>query len=247
MAGPAALLRLETSVTMQNWSKGKRTMQTGLLITFEGLDGTGKSTQLRRAVQYLRQCGHRVVLTREPGGTRVGERVREILLASKTGKLAPLAELALMYAARAQLLDEVVRPALARGEVVVSDRYNTASFAYQGYGRELGAATVRAFDRIICGKTQPDLTIILDLEPERSLARAEGRDRQRRSRQDRFERQSLAFHQRVRAGYLAIARKAPRWVKVVRADRSVKEIQGEIRSLLDELMTQVRTEHAGLR
>ena len=176
MAGPAALLRLETSVTMQNWSKGQRTMQTGLLITFEGLDGTGKSTQLRRAVQYLRQCGHRVVLTREPGGTRVGERVREILLASKTGKLAPLAELALMYAARAQLLDEVVRPALARGEVVVSDRYNTASFAYQGYGRELGAATVRAFDRIICGTTQPDLTIILDLDPERPLARAAGRD-----------------------------------------------------------------------
>ena len=161
-------------------------MKPGLFITFEGLDGTGKSTQLRRAVQYLRKCGHRVLVTREPGGTRTGERIRDILLASKTGKLAPLAELALMYAARAQLLEEVVRPALARGEVVVSDRYNTASFAYQGYGRELGTATVRAFDRVICGKTQPDLTIILDLDPERALGRALGRDTRRRSRLDRI-------------------------------------------------------------
>src|SRR5208282_2719710 len=188
-------------------------MKLGLFITFEGLDGTGKSTQLRRAVQYLRKCGHRVLVTREPGGTRTGERVRDILLASKTGKLAPLAELALMYAARAQLLEEVVRPALARGEVVVSDRYNTASFAFQGYGRQLGTATVRAFDRVICGKIQPDLTIVLDLEPERALARAQGRDTRRRSRHDRFERQSLAFHKRVRAGYLAIARSAPGRIK----------------------------------
>ena len=144
-------------------------MKPGLFITFEGLDGTGKSTQLRRAVQYIRKCGHRVRVTREPGGTRTGERIRDILLASRTGKLAPLAELALMYAARAQVLEEVVRPALARGEVVVSDRYNTASFAYQGYGRELGTATVRAFDRVICGDIQPDLTVILDLDPDRAL------------------------------------------------------------------------------
>jgi dTMP kinase len=211
-------------------------MKPGLFITFEGLDGTGKSTQLRRAVQYLRKCGHRVRVTREPGGTRTGERVRDILLASKTGKLAPLAELALMYAARAQLLEEVVRPALARGEVVVSDRYNTASFAYQGYGRELGTATVRAFDRVICGKTQPDLTIVLDLEPERALARAQGRDTRRRSRHDRFEQQSLAFHQRVRAGYLAIARSAPERIKLVRADQPIDELQRQIRALIEPLL-----------
>ena len=211
-------------------------MKPGLFITFEGLDGTGKSTQLRRAVQYLRKCGHRVLVTREPGGTRTGERVRDILLASKTGKLAPLAELALMYAARAQLLEEVVRPALARGEVVVSDRYNTASFAYQGYGRELGTATVRAFDRVICGKTQPDLTIILDLDPERALGRALGRDTRRQSRHDRFEAQGLAFHQRVRAGYLAIARRAPERIKLVRADQSIDELQRQIRALIEPLL-----------
>lgn len=210
-------------------------MQAGLFITFEGLDGTGKSTQLRRAVQYLRRCGRRVRVTREPGSTRTGERIRDILLASKTGKLAPLAELALMYAARAQLLQEVVRPALARGEVVVSDRYNTASFAYQGYGRELGAATVRTFDRVICGATQPDLTIILDLDAEGARGRALG-DSRRRSRLDRIEAQGLGFHQRVRAGYLAIARSAPDRIKVVRADQSVNEIQREVRTLIDQLI-----------
>ncbi len=211
-------------------------MKPGLFITFEGLDGTGKSTQLRRAAQYLRQCGHRVLVTREPGATRTGERIRDILLASKTGKLAPLAELALMYAARAQLLEEVVRPALARGEVVVSDRYNTASFAYQGYGRELGTATVRAFDRVICGATQPDLTIILDLDPERALGRALG-DMRRGSHLDRIEAQGLAFHQRVRAGYLAIARRSPARVKLVRADQTIVELQGQIRTLIDPLLT----------
>jgi dTMP kinase len=211
-------------------------MQPGLFITFEGLDGTGKSTQLRRAVQYLRKCGHRVRVTREPGGTRTGERIRDILLASKTGKLAPLAELALMYAARAQLLEEVVRPALARGEVVVSDRYNTASFAFQGYGRQLGTTTVRAFDRVICGKIQPDLTIVLDLEPERALARAQGRDTRRRSRHDRFEQQSLAFHKRVRAGYLALARSAPGRIKLLRADQSIDTLQHQIRALIEPLL-----------
>jgi dTMP kinase len=213
-------------------------MEPGLFITFEGLDGTGKSTQLRRAVQYLRQCGRRVRVTREPGGTRTGERIRDILLASKTGKLAPLAELVLMYAARAQLLEEVVRPALARGEVVVSDRYNTASFAYQGYGRELGTATVRAFDRVVCGRTQPDLTIILDLDPEQALRRARGRDPRRRSRLDRIEAQGLAFHQRVRAGYLAIARRTPERIRVVRADQSIAAMQHQIRALIKPLLAE---------
>jgi dTMP kinase len=211
-------------------------MNSGLFITFEGLDGTGKSTQLSRAVQYIRKCSYRVLVTREPGGTSTGERIRDILLASKTGKLAPLAELALMYAARAQLLEERIRPALARGDIVVSDRYNTASFAYQGYGRELGTATVRAFDRVICGTTQPDLTIILDLDPERARGRALGRGPHRFARLDRIEAQGLAFHKRVRAGYLALARGAPERIKVVRADQSIQEIQHEIRELIRPLL-----------
>jgi dTMP kinase len=216
-------------------------MQSGLFITFEGLDGTGKSTQLRRAVRYLRSRGHLVMVTREPGGTPTGERIRDILLGSRTHRISPLTELALMYASRAQLLEDVVRPALSRGEVVVSDRYNTASFAYQGCGRELGASTVRAFDRVICGETQPDLTIILDLVPDVALRRALGRDERRRARLDRIELQGLDFHARVRAGYLLAARRAPGRIKVVDANQSIDELQRQIRVLIDPFLAGRRT------
>ena len=128
------------------------------------------------------------------------------------------------------------RPALAKGEIVVSDRYNDASFAYQGYGRELGVATVRAFDRIICGRTQPDLTIVLDLAPSLSLKRAQGRESGRKSKQERFELQGMRFHKRVRDAYLAIARKEPRRVKLVQADGPVAEVQAEIRKLVDAFL-----------
>jgi dTMP kinase len=211
-------------------------MKRGLFITLEGIDGTGKSTQLRLLVQHLKQRGLAVRVTREPGGTKVGERIRKILLASTTTRLTPLAELALIYAARAQHLREVIRPALAKGEIVVSDRYNDASLAYQGYGRELGVETVRAFDRIICARTQPDLTIVLDLAPRLSLERAQGRQSRRKSKQERFESQGVNFHNRVRDGYLAIARKEPRRVKVVQADGPVAEVQAEIRKLVDAFL-----------
>lgn len=211
-------------------------MRPGLFVTFEGIDGTGKSTQLKRAIRFMRKHGLPVLVTREPGGTRVGEEIREIILASKNKHLAPAAELAMMYAARAQLLQEHIRPALARGETVVSDRYNTASFAYQGYGRELGVAAVRAFDRVVCGSTQPDLTIILDLDPEEAQRRAYGRGKRQSSKLDRIEDQGMAFHNRVRAGYLALARKNPQRIKVVRADQTIAEIERQIQALLAPLL-----------
>jgi len=211
-------------------------MKRGLFITLEGIDGTGKSTQLRLLVQHLKKRGLRVRATREPGGTKVGERIRKILLASTTTHLAPLAELALMYAARAQHLTEVIRPALAKGEIVVSDRYNDASLAYQGYGRKLGEEAVRAFDRLVCAGTQPDLTLVLDLAPRLSLRRAQGRQSRRKSRQERFELQGMDFHRRVRRGYLAIARKEPRRVKVVRANGPVAEVQAAIRKRVDAFL-----------
>ena len=216
-------------------------MRPGLFITFEGLDGTGKSTQLRRVVRYLRERGYHVMVTREPGGTPTGERIRDILLGSKTHRIAPLTELALMYASRAQLLADVVRPALSQGEVVVSDRYNTASFAYQGCGRELGTSTVRAFDRVICGETQSDLTIILDLAPDVALRRALGRGERRSARLDRIEIQGLEFHARVRAGYLLAARRAPDRIKVVDADQSIDELQRQIRALIDPFLAERQT------
>jgi dTMP kinase len=212
----------------------------GLFITLEGIDGTGKSTQYRLLVSYLKKRGCSVCATREPGGTRVGEQIRGILLNSSTKRMSALAELALMYAARAQHVEEVVRPALARGQTVVSDRFNDASMAYQGYGRKLGADTVRALDRIVCGPTQPQLTLLLDMGPGVARRRAQGRELRRNSRRGRFEAESLKFHERVRRGYLAIARQDPQRVKVVKADRPVNDVQAEIRKLVEEFLARHR-------
>lgn len=216
------------------------------MITLEGIDGSGKSTQLRLLAPYLKKRGLPVKVTREPGGTRVGEQIRAILLGSSTRGLAPHAELALMYAARAQHLKEIVRPALERGSVVVSDRYNGASFAYQGFGRQMGVAAVRAFDRVVCGATQPDLTLVLDLPARRALARAQKREEKRNSIHGRFEAEGFKFHERVRRGYLTMARNAPRRIKVIRADRPVDAVQADIRKQVDALLTRP-PEPEGLR
>lgn len=215
-------------------------MPQGIFITLEGIDGTGKSTHVRKLVEYLRRRATPVVVTREPGGTKVGEHIRHLLLHPGIGRLASLAELALMYAARGQHLEEVVRPALARGRVIISDRYNDASFAYQGYGRMLGAQTVRALDKIICGRTQPDLTLLLDLDPRVALNRARHRNSRRKSPHTRFEDRGLKFQQRVRAGYLAMARQQPRRIKVIHADRPVDEVQADIRKLVDACLAERR-------
>ena len=210
----------------------------GLLITLEGIDGVGKSTQLRLLASHLRERGHRVCVTREPGGTHIGEQIRKVLLASRNTELAALAELALMYAARAQHLREVIRPALAQGDIVLSDRFNDASFAYQGYGRRLSAVAIRALDRIICAATQPDLTLLLDTAPRVALQRATTRENRIKSRHRRFETAGLEFQERVRKGYLAIAHRNPKRVKVVNADRSIEEVQEQIRQIVDRFLRQ---------
>jgi dTMP kinase len=215
-------------------------MSHGIFITLEGIDGTGKSTHARRLAAYLRKRGIATVLTREPGGTKVGEQIRRLLLNPKITKMSSLTELTLMYAAREQHLEEVVRPALARGQVVISDRYNDASFAYQGYGRMLGAQTVRALDRIICGSTQPELTLLLDLDPQAALGRARSRNKRHRVKNTRFENHGLKFQKRVRTGYLELARRQPRRIKLVQADRPVNEIEAEIRKIVDALLARRR-------
>jgi dTMP kinase len=149
-----------------------------------------------------------------------------------------------MYAARAQHLQEVVQPALARGDIVLSDRFNDASFAYQGYGRRLGTPAVRALDRIICGRTQPDLTVLLDMAPRLALERATSRDTRNRSRSRRFEIAGLQFQERVRRGYLAIARREPHRVKVVDANRPADEVQRDIRRLVDTFLASRTTERS---
>ncbi len=211
----------------------------GVFITLEGTDGTGKSVQHRLLVNYLRRKGYGVVATREPGGTPLGEGIRRLILSGRSERPPdPLTELALMYAARAQLLSEVIRPALTRGDVVVSDRFSDASRAYQGYGRGIDLRILESLEHIVCGKTRPDLTIILDVNPRLALGRAKRRLQRQRAAPSRFEAEGWRFQKRVRAGYLAIARQEPGRVKVVRADLPIPEVQKEIRKLVGDFFAQ---------
>jgi dTMP kinase len=198
-------------------------LRRGKFITLEGLDGTGKSTQMRKLAAALRAAGHKVVETREPGGTAPGEKIRKVLLDSGTAGLAPLAEMALMFASRAQHIAEVIEPALVAGNIVLCDRFTDSTEAYQGNGRRLGSAAVRDLHRVLCGNLQPDLTLLLDTNPHVSLGRALRRNKRasknatRSHDENRFEQETRAFFGRVRDGYAAIARREPGRVTVVDA------------------------------
>ena len=203
----------------------------GKFITFEGLDGCGKSTQLNRLAEVLRAQGIAVVTTREPGGTPIGERIREVLLSSRTENLAPRAELALMFASRAQQIAEVIAPGLAAGKFVLCDRFTDSSEAYQGGGRQLGSADVLDLHRVVCGGLQPDLTILMDSDVAASVERARRRNtspRRAQTDENRFEQESRAFFERVRAQYLEIARREPQRVVMVDARRPIDVVHREI-------------------
>lgn len=207
----------------------------GKFITIEGLDGCGKSTQLEKLAAVLRADGHQVVVTREPGGTATGERIRNVLLDTGTSNLSSFAELALMFASRAQHIKEVVQPALAENRVVLCDRFTDSSEAYQGGGRKLGSEPVLALHEILCGNLQPDLTIFMDSDVTASVERARRRNRARtaegkraESDENRFEQESRAFFERVRAAYLAIAQREPQRVVVVDARGNADETHEQI-------------------
>jgi len=175
-----------------------------LFVTLEGGEGAGKSTVLQALHRHLERQGRRVTTTREPGGTELGERIRELLLDNAEMAMTPVAEMLLMFAAREQNLAEVVRPALARGDVVLCDRFTDATFAYQGGGRELGKEPVAALAGLVHGDLQPDLTLLLDLPVAEGFARIAGA-----GTRDRMESESVAFYERVRAAYHDRARAAP--------------------------------------
>jgi dTMP kinase len=184
----------------------------GKFITFEGLDGTGKSTQMRKLAAVVRAAGLKVVETREPGGTLTGEKIRKVLLDSGTAGLSPLAEMALMFASRAQHIAEVIEPALAAGSVVLCDRFTDSTEAYQGSGRRLGSEAVLELHRVLCGNLQPDLTILLDSDAGASVSRARRRNKRvskgagrGHGDENRFEQETRAFFARVHEGYVAIA------------------------------------------
>jgi len=205
----------------------------GLFITFEGLDGCGKSTQLEKLALRLRQQGCKVVVTREPGGTAAGEHIRKLLLDSATTGLSSMAELSLMFASRAQHIKEVIEPALAEGKIVLCDRFTDSTEAYQGGGRKLGSDPVLKMHKIVCDGLQPDLTILMDSDVARSVERARRRNRSRSSQnglgnENRFEQENRAFFGRVREAYHAIAKREPRRVVMVDARGTINETHSRI-------------------
>jgi dTMP kinase len=222
-------------------------------VTLEGPDGAGKTTQAALLVEHLRAAGHEVVALREPGGTAIGEQIRSLLIDPRHAELAPRTEMLLFAASRAQLVAEVIGPALARGRIVVCERYLDASLAYQGVARGLGVDLVRAVNDAATGGLRPDLTLLLDLDPETGLRRARSASRVRGTSLrdavasagtgaegweggDRMERETLAFHARVREGFLALARIEPQRIRVVDARRPVVDVQREITAAVDGLL-----------
>lgn len=214
-------------------------MPRGKLITFEGVEGAGKTTQLERAAAHLSEKGVAVATAREPGGTAVGEQVREILLSRENASMAPLAELYLYLAARAQLVAQVVAPALAAGTFVLLDRYVHSTLAYQGYGLgvDLGGsspaenlAKLRELCRATVGDAWPDLVIVLDVEAEAGFARLAG------EAPDRIESRELAFHRRVREGFITLAAEEPARVVVVDASPPVEEVFAAVKAALASVL-----------
>ncbi len=204
-------------------------MRRGFFLTFEGLDGSGKTTQLRLLAEALEQQGLPILVTRQPGDTALGERIRALLLDAKTTGVAPMTEMALMFADRAQSIQQIISPALEAGKIVLCDRFTDSTEAYQGGGRELGSDAVLALHRVLCGNLQPDLTILLLPPLEISLARTRSRSSNAQTdAADRFERERRTFHEKVFAKYREIAAREATRVVAIKGDLPIEEIQERI-------------------
>ncbi len=195
-------------------------MRKGVFITFEGPEGSGKSTHIRLLADYLRARGRRVLLTREPGGTALAAGIRKLLLDGGEG-LSPMAELFLYEADRVQHVQETLTPALRRGTIVLCDRYTDSTLAYQGFGRRLDMKAVKSLNAIAAAGLSPDLTILLDVSAARGLKLA----KKKKKRHDRLERAGLAFHKRVRTGFLHLAKKEPKRFCVIKQQKTIQETQ----------------------
>ena len=221
-------------------------MPRGLFITLEGLDGSGKTTQIQRLASWLQRRGFASVQVRQPGGTPTGDRIRAILLDSRSTHLAPMTEMALMFADRAQVIAEVIQPALDAGKIVLCDRFTDSTEAYQGGGRELGSASVLEFHRIVCGNLQPDMTLLLLPSLESSLARARRRNERSVAKtgqdENRFEQEQEAFYSRVWNKYREIARREPQRVILIEGNLTIDEVHEQIIEAVSERL--VTTEHS---
>ncbi len=202
-------------------------MKKGYFITFEGAEGSGKSTQIRFAVQLLKRMGYPVVFLREPGGTKVSEAIRKVLLDKRLKEIRPETELLLYLAARAQLVREKIAPALNQGKIVVLDRYEDSTVAYQGYGGGIPIKTIEALSRFTRGSTVPHLTFLLDVETRQGLKRS--------GRGDRVEQKSVAFHEKVRRGFLSLARETPKRFVVLPYGLTISQIRKKIETKLNQI------------
>ena len=201
----------------------------GKFITFEGSEGSGKSTQSRLLCDYLRARRVHFVYTREPGGTRVGEKVRKILLNPANYSIIDRCELLLYLSSRAQLVSEIIKPALSKGKIVISDRFSDATLAYQGYGGGLDIGLIKRLNNFVTENIRPDLTLFLDIGVKKGLARS-----LRSRRADRIEERPISYHQRVKRGYLELARSSPERIKVIKAGKDINKTQREIRKIVEE-------------
>ena len=210
-------------------------MKRGLFVTVEGTDGCGKTTQIRNIIDHLSSLGCRVILTREPGGTRISENIRSIILDPTFTEMHSITELMLYSAARAQLVEQVIKPSIAKSETVICDRYIDSFYAYQGYGRGLDMDMLKKITSLAIDDMIPDITIFLDLDPEIGLRR-----RMNVANGDRIENEQIEFHRRVYDGYKQLARENPDRIKIIDASRSVEEVWQDVRRQLDMALGFVR-------
>lgn len=203
--------------------------QKGLFITFEGSEGSGKSTQMELIGQYLKSKNRSVLFVREPGGVAISEKIREILLDAGNKAMAPSCEMLLYMAARAQLVEEVIAPALNKGKAVICDRFLDSTVVYQGYGHQMDVAFIKKVGGFATQGIKPDLTFIFDIDAKKGLARI-------KRAKDRIEQRAMAYHTRVREGYLDIAKKEPKRIKVINSDQSIEDIHQQVRQHIDRLL-----------
>jgi dTMP kinase len=211
-------------------------MPRGHFITFEGIDGCGKTTQIRLLAERFREQGIEPVETVEPGGTPIGQQIRRILLDPASAEIQPRTELLLYFASRAQNVDQVIRPALDAGRMVLCDRFTDSTLVYQGCGRGLDTSVVIELDRIACRGLQPDITLLIDIDLETSLARAKRRNERVGQSESRIDEESAAFHERVRQGYLGLAKSQPERFVVIDGRAPVGEVALRIREAVRHLV-----------
>lgn len=206
-------------------------MQNGLFITVEGTDGSGKTTQIKLMEQYLRNKGHEVILSREPGGTRISEMIRDLILDPQNKDIDPLTEMILYAASRAQHVSQVIRPAIESGKFVICDRFVDSSYAYQGCGRGVDLKTVADVNRVAVDGVVPDITFFLDLDPRIAIER-----RIKSTGADRIEQEKMDFHIRVYEGYKKMAILYPDRIKTIDASKAIEEISSQMNSYLEEIL-----------